>query len=576
MNFLALPLAVLVFLLPGSAWLLLSGLLRRLNVLGAIAVSFLLSICLLSLASAFLSLITSNYLVYAIALALILPTIIVAAYLKKRGFSARFAEGASVPPLLLLCLVVYLLFLFAYFWSSPHYPTTPDPLTHAQVAQSISRGEGRTVLLQTNFPVGLHFVTAIMITLLGMNAVESLSILASLVLLTSLVLIFVAAHALFKNEKLAVLATVVGGLILPADAMHFVLIGTYPNLVEDAIVFAAVFLLFSYLRAPALPVGLTLALLGLAGVFIHSSYLLFLAALWLLFPVLSLLHRGRTELQRYFQACIYCTIGILVAALVALSFLKGNVERVLESYSITHFIGGTNTTQLIQSLGVVYGILAYNMIFLIKPANLIAIALALIFVAMKGRQSVGAIFAACWFAVLVILSLLSGQTDRFVLFSMIPSIFLVGYLVGNIPIPNLAKMRIGNRRLVLACVLLILVVFGGFLPLISVAFSPSRRMHEQDVFASMEWLEQNRCPSGVASLGLDSDFRYLPILTNVQYSGSLPSTITPDQTLQESTAIGFSCVVMQANNPNLHSFQLDPAFQEKYLNAEVAVFFISK
>jgi hypothetical protein len=575
MNFVGLPLAVLVFLVPGFTWLLLSGLVKRLNILGTIAFSFILSICLLSLTSALLSLLTSKYLLYTIAAAAILPTVVVAAYFRQQGFRKPLIEGASISPLLLLCLVVYLVFLSALFWSTPYYPTGPDPLAHAQITQTISGGDGRSVLLHTNYPVGLHFVAAILMNLIGMNAAQSLRVLVSLVLMTGLVLIFVSAQALLGNKNLAALATLIGALALPVDAMHLVLIGTYPNLVEDAVIFAMVFVLFSYLREPNLRLAWTLAIMGLAGIFIHSSFLLFLASSWLILPVVLFLRRRKQESLLYLRACIYSTVGIFIAALVALPFLRGNIERLLEAYPITHFIGGVNPTQVLQSLAVVYAALAWNITFLIKPVNVIAIALGFILVAMKGRQSLGRIFAAGWFAILVIMSLLSGETDRFVLFSMIPAIFLVGNLVGSVTL--LAnKLRSLDRRVVVAAVLLILVMFGGFLPLIPIAFNPSSRLYQQDIVASMEWLQQqNRCKSGVASLGLELDFRYLPILTSLHYSGSLATTTAPDQVLQQSAITGFKCVVMQTDSPNLQSFELNQAFQERYRNADVAIFFIT-
>lgn len=536
----------------------------------------MLSICLLSVTSAFLSLLTSSYLVYTIAGAAIVPTIVVAAYFWQRGFRKPVVASAGLPPLVLFCLVVYVLFLSVYFWSTPYYSTNPDLLTHAQITRSILSGDGRSVLLQTNYPVGLHFVAAIITTLLGTNALESLNLLASLVLISSLILIWVSAQALFGNKNLAALTTFVGALVLPADAMHFVLISTYPNIVEDAIIFLAVFLLLSYLREPSFSIGVTLALIGLAGVFMHSSFLLFLGALWLLLPAIFLLFRGKIELHRYFQVCLYSTVGILLVALVTLPLLKGNLTRVFEAYSIINYLSGETPAQISQSLIVVYETLAWNLVVLIKPLTLIAIVLGLILVAKKGSQSIGPMFAACWFAILFIMSLLSPQTDRLVLFSMIPAIFLVGYLVGNVRSPEgIKQLRVVDRRVVVAGVLIILVVFGGFLPLIPIAYSPSRRLHQQNIFASMDWLEQNGCPSGVATLGLDLDYRYLPILTNLQYSGSLPATTNSSQVIQESTVMGFACVVMQTDNPNLQSFELNQAFQEKYRNSEVAIFSIA-
>jgi hypothetical protein len=478
--------------------------------------------------------------------------------------------------LALLCLLAFALFLAAYFWSTPYYPAAPaaDALAHAQFTQSISSGNGRTVLLHANYPVGLHFASALVMTLLGLNALESLNALSSLVLITSPILIFMAAQALFRDGSVAALTAVVGTLILPVDAMHFVLIGTYPNMVEDTIVLVTIFLFFSYLKEPSMPIGVTLALVGVAGVFMHSSFLLFLAALWVLSSLVYVLFRGKGQIRPYFQACIFSTAGIFFAALVALSFLRGNLERVLGAYSITNYIGGATTTQLLQSIVVVYETLAQNVLFLVKPLNIIATILGFILVAARVRQSVAHTFVAGWFAILVALSLVSGQTDRFVLFSMVPAIFLVGYLVGNIP--DLKKMKSIDRRIVVAVALIVLVAFGGFVPLLPIAIDPSRRVHQENIVASMEWLEQNPCPSETASLGMGLDYRYLPILTNLEYSGALPSSMTPDRVLEESKAMGVGCVVMQTGNPIIHSFELNQGFQERYRNTEVAIFFITR
>jgi hypothetical protein len=379
---------------------------------------------------------------------------------------------------------------------------------------------------------------------------------------------------LFENKNLAALTTIVGALVLPVDAMHFVLIGTYPNIVGDAMVFATICLLFLYLKEPSLPLAATLGLMGLAGVFMHSSFLLFLAALWLILPIF-LLSRRKPESHLYLRACIYSTIGILAAAIVALPFLRGNMARIRDAYQISNFIGGNTTAQLFQSISVVYATLAYNIVFFVKPLNIVAVVLGFILVLLRGRRALGPVFAALWLAVIAILSLFSGETDRFVLFSMIPAIFIVGNLVGNIPFPAKVNLNPVRRRAAVSAVLIILVIFGGFLPLIPAAFNPTTRLHQQEVVASMESLERNNCSSGVASLGLEIDFRYLQVLTGVKYAGALPTSTTPDQVLQKAESIGFSCVAMQTNNPNLPSFEINQAFQQKYQNTEVAIFLIN-
>src|SRR5208283_386906 len=105
------------------------------------------------------------------------------------------------------------------------------------------------------------------------------------------------------------------------------------------------------------------------------------------------------------------------------------IERVFAGYSIFHFVSGANTAQTLQLITVVYETFAWNLMVLIKPLTLTAIVLGIILVAKRGSQSIEQTFTVSWFTILVILSFLTVETDRFVLFCMVPAIFLVGNLV---------------------------------------------------------------------------------------------------------------------------------------------------
>jgi hypothetical protein len=91
----------------------------------------------------------------------------------------------------------------------------------------------------------------------------------------------------------------------------------------------------------------------------------------------------------------------------------------------------------------------------------------------------------------------------------------------------------------------------------------------------MTWLQGNICPKAVASVGLGLDYRYLPLLTGVSYSGDLPQNTPPEMVLKKSVAMGFGCVAIEANNQNLRFFESLQAFDEKYRNAEIVIFMIA-
>jgi hypothetical protein len=114
---------------------------------------------------------------------------------------------------------------------------------------------------------------------------------------------------------------------------------------------------------------------------------------------------------------------------------------------------------------------------------------------------------------------------------------------------------------------------SGFFGIISSAYDPSERARQQAVFDSMIWLGQNSCSSGVASVGLGIDYRYLPVLTGIKYDGDFDKPANELQ--QKSQTLGFHCLAVALANQNFQTFQLDSAFHEEYRNKIVVLFTIA-
>ena len=160
----ALAAVISAFLLPGYAWVLISGLSRRMNAAEQATLAFVISIALLSLLTAGLSLVTHQYLLFSFIISLGASLATLAFYaLRKRTRLIHFSGNRSLPKALLFCLVIYVIFLVASFWSAPFYPTAeaPDLAVHARVTQAILGGDGRNTLLHGDIPVGLHFAAAV-------------------------------------------------------------------------------------------------------------------------------------------------------------------------------------------------------------------------------------------------------------------------------------------------------------------------------------------------------------------------------------------------------------------------------
>ena len=479
---------------------------------------------------------------------------------------------------LAVALIGYAALLLSLYYYSPYFPTAraSDSIAHASFAEAILLGDGRNLLLHnTSYPLGMHFVTAVISSTAGINVLDSLRLLLSLVLIDILLLTYFAAREVLGDERLAGIAVLVGAFAVPADLIHFILVGTFPNVVADGLILALLWQLFCFIKAPSMRAGLTLALLGLGGVVVHSSIIIFFVLLWAMIPIVFLMLRS--HLRRYVLAALYSISGIVLLALVASSVLGRNVGRLLDAYFM---LANSSHPQDVVFL-IAYLNLLWNFRALMGWMSAIATALAIIFVLLKPRKSIADLFMVVWIALLVVGALVSGTTDRFVLFSMIPATFLVAGLLGwgSEMLATLRKTRIRPRKIrtiVLALALLALVAYGQFPSLTSAAYDPVNRSSQMGVQASMGWLMQGNCPRGVASLGLWVEYRFLPTLTGISYFGDLLYFAKPDRVFQKSVELGFSCVAMETGNQNFHLFEVDSRFQEKYRNDAVAIFLVTQ
>ena len=88
----------------------------------------------------------------------------------------------------------------------------------------------------------------------------------------------------------------------------------------------------------------------------------------------------------------------------------------------------------------------------------------------------------------------------------------------------------------------------------------------------MKWLSQNGCTDGVVSVGLGSDYPYLPALTDLRYFGDYEEAAAA--ALNQSIELGFRCVAVSAQDHFLPTYASTAAFEQKYRNNLVVIFII--
>ena len=565
-------LAPILLFLPGLSWILCSGLNKQLRAVEKLALSLIISIIFDSLFTAALSLVTSQYLGYSAAGSILVSLIFLLVWLLRyrpslRSLRPRFhLENKMLP--VTIAVVAYVIIVLLLGWSTPVYPSTDafDPVTHGEIVDNIIHGAAKTLLLHTSIPIGLHFASALLAYVLEFNGLGAMRILLSVCLIDSILLTYFCARTIL-NEVSASFVTLVAGFVIPVDAMHLIQIGTFPNMMSDAIVLAALWLAFAYVKNPNRAKGLTLSFLVVGGLFVHSTFLLFLVSLWVALPVFVL--HFRVFAWNYFKALLFTIGGILVLVVVLGPFLTGSVERVLfGSY-------GTGSTAPSTPLLLSLQNIAWNYRSFAGPLAPWLILLSIIFALLKRRNSMGTVFSCIWLGVLTIAMVISTESWRFILLSLVPGSFLIGDLLGALSRFNYSPARKNEfklLKLLAPILLLVLVMSGGFIPLLSRIYSPTERSMQQTIILSMSWLQENDQSYGVASVGLTSSYQYLQPLTGLHYLGDYSENAS--SIIAASAEKGFRYVAVAVQSPQFPTFECSSGVQEKYRNSIVAIFFI--
>jgi hypothetical protein len=462
---------------------------------------------------------------------------------------------------------IYVVVLVSLFWSSPFYPTADadDPITHAQVVEGIINGLGRTLLLHSDFAIGMHFVSAVLARLLAVDSLDAIRFLLSMVIVVSVFLTYFCARNLLDNRNAANLTLIVAAFIIPADAIHFIKVGTFPNILSDALVVAMLWLIVSYTREPSRAMGLTLTFLALAGLFVHSTFLMFLGALWVALPVFLVSYRR--YFTDYVKSVLFTTAGLFCLFVLLGSFLSASLGRIYTGYVASSF-SPTPVALILQ-------VLVWNYLALASPLAALAIIAAIVFVLVKQRNAIWPIFVCIWFGLLLVAAIISPQGWRFILLSMVPASFLLGSSLGFLRELSSSSARrswSGVRRMLLPILLCGLILSGSFVGLLPRVFDPSNRIREEAVVDSMSWLKQNGDGQSVASVELSLDYRYLTTLTGIVYAGDFNESA--NSMVAQAGGVRFGYVVVAVQGTQFPTFESSSMVVEKYRNSVVAIFFI--
>ena len=472
-----------------------------------------------------------------------------------------------------LVLFSFHLILWAiYFGSYPFFPNTepPDAVWHAQITLSVLQGAFTTPIGQAGFAGGAHILFASMSTYFGESVifveratsafVESLSVLV--------------AYCLFQNilpsKRAANYATVAFALIVPAGFVYYANVGAYPNIVGDF------FVLVSLLVAVTIQDRLTVGSIATAVVVETMALISHVSALILLLLVvcfsLAVFNSYRSKFRNYVLSNLGFFLVPLAGVIVARSLVIRELSYVFGFYLDLH-----------NDLGLVLGAWVHNYLFLAGSINCILLMAAFVWAIVKMRSSIWPMFLAAWFGLLIILVFIGTQDWRMVLLSFVPGAGLLGILLSKLQqgLENVIAQKIRavrtRRVAVVASMLVLIVVLSAGGPsayALSHAFSNGQSVRQGNIYDSMVWLQANTPPnSTVASVGIELEYRYLPVVTTLIYAGDFPLNSTGILKLQSS--VSFNYVAVSTGFIGLKTFHASNAFRAEYQNADVVIFRIA-
>ena len=382
--------------------------------------------------------------------------------------------------------------------------------------------------------------------------------------MVSIFLTYFCARNVLRAEY-ANFVVLVSAFIIPVDVIHFVRIGTFPNILSDALVIATLWLVMSYTREPNNALGLTLTFLGVTGIFVHSSFFIFLAALWLAFPIFYVYHN--VLFRNYLKSLVFATVGLFVLLVLLESFMSASFGRIFSAYIVSSF----SSIPVLLYLQ----LLVFNYFALAGPFVTISIIVAVLFILIKRRNLIWSALLCIWFGLLMAGSVISPQGWRFILLSMIPGGFLLGVSIGSLRELGSTSTRAKwsrTLRMLVPILLCVLILSGSFVSLLPRIFDPSNRVREEAVVDSMSWLKQNDNGRSVASVGLSADYRYLTTLTGIDYAGDFNESA--NSTVADARVANFTYVAVAVQSPQFPTFQSTNMVDQKYRNSIVAIFFI--
>ncbi len=556
----------------GFAWLSLSGLSRRTNLLEKIVLAITLGLtsAIIGGSIAIVEHFSLDFVSYGLLLVTILA-IAAACLLRRPKLELPRTNVSSLRSYLLpVSLFAFHLTLWAsYLANYPYFPNSDaiDVVWHSDITGSILQGRITSPVAEAGFPTGTHIMFAFVSAYFGVDVLSSLRITTALVEATSVLIAYCLFQRLLPNGRASTYAAVSFSLIIPAGLVYYTRIGAYPNIVGDFFVLASLLAAVLVSEKLTWPSVLTAVLVQSTALVSHVSVPI-VAALLLGFS-LVVFNRFRPHIRAY----VVSNLGFFLLPTVALIVAPRTVERQF-GYVSTQYL------ELYNDMGLVLQQWVHNFLLFVGPLNFILLFAALGLAAVVARRRIWPMFLAVWFAALTLAVFVSTNDWRLILLSLVPGSGLLGLLLSKIHESLEASTlrrtsAVHTRRVFVTFVMVLIIVLlsagGPTAFALNETLARGQASRQIQIHESILWLDDNSPPrSPVISVGLWQEYRYLPIVSKLSFRGDFNLKSSAILKLRENFV--FRYVAVSTDFYGLETFFGSDSFKVRYANPAVVIF----
>ena len=436
-------------------------------------------------------------------------------------------------------------------------------------------------------PLGFHALAFLVYAFSETEAIFAVRYFgAFLVCLIPLFCYFVALR-LFRKWLIGVFACFVSAFIVPYGLVHFLGMGTYPNVLADLLFLAMLYFIGLFVDTGRWRLLIPISVIGCSLLLAHSMSPGYLFILWLFIPLGPFLSRRIAVLRRWVVSCAFAAIGIFLA----IPFVSRFYNVALAWFSGLLVPTGTGGMFLVlpseEPFTSIFGVSQFLGLYYLwlGPVGFILLVMAVIYILWKARGYWRG-FIVFWFAFLFFLSLYPAFSRHFYRISalaLIPSMLIISLFLGMFLIQflektirfkdYLKKYNLFYRRAILVLFLLIMIASGSFCPYMAhIIGSTTLNEKQWASYKAMAWLRTNSAPNA-SVISVESPlFEYTPAVAGRSFKGDFSFDSSGAYDMAKRTSSSF--VVVNRLSEFAQGFELDSRFFKVYENQYVCIYIV--